>query len=239
VLSSLPPVSEDVQAAFPDRYRRDADGHLFEIDARLVSFERTQTESLRWGASLTRSFGVPVPARPSTQGQMLIISDGDTLSGTGWRMTANFTHTWQLSNTRLARAGLPEVDMLSGGTGNGSGQSRHNVQSRVGLAYSGTGLTLNTNWKSRTHIIAGTASAPNDIVFSPFLRFDLQAFANLGSVWPGYKPLSGIRVSLNLDNLLDSKQRVRDQSGVTPLRYQPYLLNSLGRVVSLSFRKTF
>jgi hypothetical protein len=239
VLSSLPPVSEDVQAAFPDRYRRDADGRLYEIDARLVSFERTQTESLRWGGSFTRSFGVPVPARPPAQGQMIILSDGDALSGTGWRMTANFTHTWQLSNTRLARAGLPVVDMLAGGTGNGSGQSRHNVQSRVGLAYSGTGLTLNTNWKSRTHIIAGTTSAPNDIVFSPLLRFDLQAFANLGSVYPARKPLQGIRISLNVDNLLDAKQRVRDQNGATPLRYQPYLINSLGRVVSLSFRKTF
>jgi hypothetical protein len=42
-----------------------------------------------------------------------------------------------------------------------------------------------------------------------------------------------------VDNLLDAKQRVRDENGLTPLRYQPYLLNPTGRVMGLSVRKTF
>jgi hypothetical protein len=32
---------------------------------------------------------------------------------------------------------------------------------------------------------------------------------------------------------------VREEDGTTPLRYQPYLLDSMGRVVSLSLRKMF
>ena len=51
--------------------------------------------------------------------------------------------------------------------------------------------------------------------------------------------LSDVRVTLNVQNLLDQKQRVREEDGTTPLRYQPYLLDSLGRVVSLSLRKMF
>src|SRR5690606_11335817 len=138
-------------------------------DARLVSFARTETERLRWGANLRRSFGAP----------QVEDADGDSNENAGWRLNANFTHTLQLSNRRLARAGLPEQDLLDGGTGSGSGQSRHSLRSRVGVAYRGTGMQANLNWSSRSRIIAGTATDPNDIVFSPFLRVDLSAFANL------------------------------------------------------------
>jgi hypothetical protein len=252
-MSSLPSPSEEVQAAFPDRFRREAQGHLFEIDARMVNFDHTRNEQFRWGGNFRRAFGVP--KGPTSSGQVtsagrvisaggatpvMIMSDGsDSLSGAGWRLNANFTHQWQIAYKRYLRAGLPVVDLLSGGAGSGGGQSRHNVQSTLGLAYNGSGLQLNSNWKSATFITAGTASAPNRIEFSPLLRFDLQAFTNLGTLYPMYKPLQGVRISLNADNLLDAKQRVRDQIGITPLRYQPYLLNSLGRVVSLSFRKAF
>src|SRR5690606_19404623 len=237
-VSNLPAVSEDVQAAFPDRYRRDADGRLIEIDARLVSFARTESERLRWGATLRRNFGGPQDERgggnfnPQFGGR-----DGNT--GGGWRLNANFTHTVQLANRRLARAGLPEQDLLDGGTGTGNGQSRHDLQSRIGLSRNGIGGQLRVNWKSRARIIAGTADAPNEIEFSPLLRLDLSAFANLDALLPDSAFAKGTRVSLGVENLLDAQQRVRDETGATPLRYQPYLINALGRTVSLSLRKAY
>ena len=159
------------------------------------------------------------------------------LAGAGWRLSGNFTHTFLLTSTRLARAGLPATDLLAGGTAGYNAASRHNVQSRLGLAHNGTGLQSNLNWKSASRIGGGTAAAPNEIVFSPFLRVDVSAFTELGSLYPGNTLLKGMRLSLNIDNLLDSMQRVRDQAGGTPLRYQPYLLNPVGRVIGLSFRK--
>jgi outer membrane receptor protein involved in Fe transport len=170
----------------------------------------------------------------------MIMSDGsESLSGAGWRLNANFTHNWQMAYKRLLRPGLPVVDLLSGGAGSGTGQVRHRLQSTIGLAHNGTGMQLNSNWTSATHIIAGTSSAPNRLDFDSTMRFDLQAFINPGTLYPTNKPLQGVRISLNVENLLDYKQRVKDQNGVTPLRYQPYLLSPLGRVVSLSFRKSF
>ena len=49
------------------------------------------------------------------------------------------------------------------------------------------------------------------------------------------------RVTLAVDNLLEAKQRVTDETGATPLRYQPYLIQGMafGRTVSLSLRKSF
>ncbi len=51
-MQSLPPPSAEVQAAFPDRFRRDADGRLFEIDARMVNFVSARNEQFRWGRQL-------------------------------------------------------------------------------------------------------------------------------------------------------------------------------------------
>jgi outer membrane receptor protein involved in Fe transport len=51
--------------------------------------------------------------------------------------------------------------------------------------------------------------------------------------------LRGSRVTLAVDNLFDSRPQVRDETGVTPLSYQAFYLEPLGRSVRLSFRKMF
>jgi hypothetical protein len=175
----------------------------------------------------------------TSDGQMIMLDSGSNLSAAGWQLNANFTHQFQVAYKRLLRPGLPVVDLLKGSAGFGNGQSRHRLNSTIGLAYSGTGMQLNGNWTSSSFVNAGTATAPNRIDFGSTLRFDLQAFTNLNTFFPNNKPLQGVRISLSVENVLDFKQKVKDQNGVTPLRYQPYLLNSLGRTISLSFRKAF
>jgi iron complex outermembrane recepter protein len=239
-VATLPPVSADVQAAFPDRYLRDAGGHLVQIDARPVTFERTQVETLRWGANFKRTFGAL--QAPPQGGQRIVFSDGSDdpgLAGPGWRVSGNFTHTWQLSSKRLARVGLPQVDLLSGGVSGYSAQARHAVQGRVGAARNSTGLQLNANWTGASHITTGSGSSINELTFDPLLRLDVSAFASLGDLFPAPRLLKGVRLTLLIENLIDAKQRVRDENGVTPLRYQAYLLNPTGRMVGLSMRRTF
>ena len=161
-----------------------------EIDARLVSFARTETERLRWGANLRRTFG---GIAPDDAGADDFEAEEDE---SGWRLNANFTHSVQLANRRLARTGLPEQDLLDGGAGTGNGQSRHTLQSRIGLSHQGIGMQLRANWKSRARITAGTTEDPNRIVFSPLLRVDVSAFANLDSVFEGSPWAEGARLSL-------------------------------------------
>ena len=67
----------------------------------------------------------------------------------------------------------------------------------------------------------------------------MRLFADLGTLAPGSSVLKGARLSLSVTNLLDSKQRVRDGNGLTPTRYQPYLLNPLGRAITVGLRKVF
>jgi outer membrane receptor protein involved in Fe transport len=47
----------------------------------------------------------------------------------------------------------------------------------------------------------------------------------------------GLRVSVGVNNLFDSRQHVRAADGTTPLRYQPAYLDPLGRTVSITIRK--
>ena len=49
----------------------------------------------------------------------------------------------------------------------------------------------------------------------------------------------GARVTLSVNNLFDTRQRVHDVTGVTPLAYQPGYLDPLGREIRISFRKLF
>jgi iron complex outermembrane receptor protein len=51
--------------------------------------------------------------------------------------------------------------------------------------------------------------------------------------------LRGMRVTLSVDNVFNTRQRVTDASGAVPNTYQPDYLDPLGRTVRLSVRKLF
>ena len=51
--------------------------------------------------------------------------------------------------------------------------------------------------------------------------------------------LRGTQVRFGVENLFDSKQKVRDNARLTPVGYQPDLLDPQGRTVSFSIRKLF
>ena len=71
---------------------------------------------------------------------------------------------------------------------------------------------------------------------------DLRLFADFAqqrSLILHHPLLAGTRISLSVTNLFDTRQRVRDASGVTPVSYQPAYLDPVGRVARLSLRKLF
>jgi hypothetical protein len=46
-------------------------------------------------------------------------------------------------------------------------------------------------------------------------------------------------VRLDIDNIFNNRPKVRDAAGVTPLSYQPDLLEPVGRTIGITFRKLF
>jgi hypothetical protein len=62
---SLSGASAAMEAAFPDRFTRDADGNLTGIDTRALNIARQDREELRWGLNFTAVLRAPHrPAPP-------------------------------------------------------------------------------------------------------------------------------------------------------------------------------
>jgi uncharacterized membrane protein YgcG len=52
-IAAFPTPTPAIEAAFPQRFLRDADGNLLQVDARPINFLRSQSEQLRWGFDLS------------------------------------------------------------------------------------------------------------------------------------------------------------------------------------------
>ncbi|HYD38246.1 MAG TPA: TonB-dependent receptor, partial [Allosphingosinicella sp.] len=161
------------------------------------------------------------------------------------RLQLGLYHTWHFTDSVLIRPGVPELDFLDGSAGSSrGGRPRHEVELQAGLFKDGFGARLTANWRSSTFVRGGPVAGGgtgDDLFFDDHATVNLRLFADLG-LQPFAREnrfFRGMRVSLAIDNLFDSRQRVRDSLGTTPLSYQPGYLDPLGRSVRLSVRKLF
>ncbi|HYJ29842.1 MAG TPA: TonB-dependent receptor [Allosphingosinicella sp.] len=164
----------------------------------------------------------------------------------GGRLQLGLFHTYHISNEILIREGVPVLDLLDGSAvGGRGGQPRHEVEAQAGLFKNGIGARLTANWQSGTTVHGRpdlTGASSGDLSFSDFTTVNLRLFADLGARrdWVREVPfLRGMRVTLAIDNLFDSRIDVRDSTGATPLSYQDDYLDPLGRSVRISLRKLF
>jgi hypothetical protein len=155
------------------------------------------------------------------------------------RLTLSVTHTVTLADEATIADGL-KLDYLHGAALNNSGgRARHQVEVQAGWSNNGLGARLVGNWRSGTRVEGG---ANGDLRFAPLATVDLRLFANLGERFDlvsKHPWLIGSSVRLEVDNLLDSKPRVRDAAGEVPFSYQQDLLDPRGRTVTVSVRKLF
>lgn len=157
----------------------------------------------------------------------------------GGRLQFSLADTITLVDRVTIRDGV-DLDYLHGDAiGQGGGRPRHQVEARAGYFNNGLGARLSANWRSGTQVAAATGDT---LRFSPLATFDLRLWANLGQRFDmvaKHPWLRGTSVRLEVKNLLDSKQKVRDSSSDVPFTYQPDYLDPLGRTVSISIRKLF
>jgi hypothetical protein len=164
--------------------------------------------------------------------------------GRGGRLTFSIYHTWVFSDRAVLRDGQPTIDLLNGGTigASSGGTPRHQVQLQAGYSQSGLGLRLNGNWQSATEV-DGVDGFPNtQLRFGSLATFDLRLFADLGQrpkLVEKVPFLRGARVTFTVANLLDTRQQVHDRNGDTPLAYNRYYLDPVGRSFQLTLRKLF
>lgn len=161
-------------------------------------------------------------------------------SDNGLRLMASVYHTWVLRQEVQLTEDGDTIDLLHGGTLTGDATPQHKISASVGVSDNGLGFRLEGNWQSATEISgATTSSGTGDLHFGSLTTLDTRIFANLQNRFPGKPWAKGMRVSLAVDNIFNTRQRVTDSTGTTPYAYQKDYLDPMGRTFKLSVRRIF
>jgi len=220
----LPPLTPDVELAFPERFIRDADGTLIEVDDRSVNLQSQTQNDLKWGFNAWFPFGSAPPG------------------GSPDRLEFSAFDTWYLRDQVLIRDGIPTLDLLNGAPSDvAGGQPRHRIDLRGVFYKSGFGTVLSGTWRSATSVTSGDPTAQDSLSFSALATMDSRMFVDLARL-PATRAHSwakGMRASLVILNVFDRRQTVVDGTGVTPLAFAPGYLDPPGRTVWITLRKVF
>ena len=168
-VGTLPPLTADVELAFPERFARDADGTLVEVDNRSVNLQRQDMNDLKWGFNAWFPFG------------------SATKGGTSNRFEFSAFDSWYLKDEILIRDGIPTLNLFNGAPSNGAGgQPRHRIDWSA-LAYrDGLGAGLNGTWRSATSVAGGDALSSDTVRFFFALgTVNFRLFADLSRL-PGH-----------------------------------------------------
>ena len=291
-VSSFPGVTAELEAAFPERFIRNASGQLVSVDFRPVNYDEARRDTIRWGFDFSKPLRSARPSQavierfrarraaetgqqgaeagqtaPPPEGAPPAESDpppegaGPPPGGPGGgfgrggggggfgrfgggrqggRLQFSLTHTLNLVDEVTIRPGIPELDYLDGDAlGSTGGRPRHELEAQGGYFNNGLGARVSAKWRSGTDVDSNTG---DDLHFSPLATFNLRLFANLGERFDlvsKYPLLRGSSLRFEVNNVFDTKPRVRSALGDVPATYQSDLLDPLGRTVSISFRKLF
>jgi hypothetical protein len=245
--ASFPTATPEAELAFPERFLRNAEGRLLRVDARPVNLAEATREEVRWGINFSQAFGSSAGSRNGTGVADPEGTEPDENSSASSVSLVRFAlyHTLLLQDRARIRSELPELNFLAGTpTGSGAGRPRHSVQFQSGLYGKGLGLRLDGNWESSTRVRLQSRDGDEaeDLLFSSKFTMDVRAFANFakGNSWSRFVPwLTGTRVTVSIDNILNSRPRVRNSADLTPVAYQSAYLDPIGRTVRLALRKLF
>lgn len=162
--------------------------------------------------------------------------------GHGGRWNLSVYHTWRFTDLVNVAPGVPVLNELSGDAITAGGVPRHTIEAEGGMFLNGYGLRLKAEWNAPARINGSGVPGSSDLRFGSTFDIGLRLFANLGQNQnlveraPFFK---NTRVSFNVQNLLDSRQKVTDQNGDVPIAYQAAFRDPQGRVIGVDLRKMF
>lgn len=166
---------------------------------------------------------------------------GGSADGRG-RWFLNVQYAYELNNEVTVSAGGPVLDLLDGDALTGGGQPRHTANLTGGFFYGGFGTRYGLRYTGQSRLDGSGLPGSTDLTFGDYVTLDLRVFADLNQRTALIKQapfLKNTRISFAVDNVFDARQRVTDSNGDVPLRYQPFLVDPIGRSFSVELRKLF
>ena len=238
VTAAFPVLTPAIEAAFPLRVDRAADGTLLSIDRRPVTFAETRANRAVIALTTRGEIG-DAEERESGRGRggpSFMIGGGN--DGVG-RYFVNLQHTIELENTVLVAPGGPLLDQLAGQALGEAGFARNASSLEAGLFWNGYGVRLSGDYIGEASIL-GAGGPEGDLFLGELATFDLRLFLDLGEVLDAEEGLfEGLRLSLSADNIFDARRRITDGNGEVPLAFQPFLVDPVGRFLGIELRKLF
>jgi hypothetical protein len=256
-----PPITEEQLAALPPQMLERLKGPDGKIDPERVAQLRTRFCSANFGQGGPGFAGGPPQGGPGGPGGgpvIMQVGPGGGARGPGGgggffgpgggggdgrgRWFVNFSYTRELSHEVLVSPTGPLLDLLDGDALTGGGQPRDSVQFNGGLFYAGFGSNVTARYTGSSHIDGTGAPGSTDLFFGDYVTVDLRLFADLNQrtkLIEQVPLLKNTRLTFSVSNVFDARQRVTDSNGEVPLRYQPFLVDPVGRSFEIELRKLF
>ena len=162
--------------------------------------------------------------------------------GGGGRWNISLYHTWRFTDTVDIAPGVPVMNQLAGNSVTAGGVPRHEITGEGGIFLSGIGFRLKGTWDAPARVNGSGTPDSSNLRFGSTFNLGLRVFVDLSQQQGLMRKapfLKGARVSFVVDNMLNSRQRVTDGTGATPLAYQRAYLEPQGRVIGIDLRKMF
>jgi iron complex outermembrane receptor protein len=215
------------ESLFPDRFVRDSGGRLVAVTFAPTNFYRERQRTL----NLTLSANGPVGKKPAPKAG----KDGKDAARPffygGVGPVIHFSDRLQL------QPGTPVLDLLAGDTVKGWGQPSVTAYFYSGLGYLGNGISIDGWFQGGGRVRSDNAAS--DLSFGPIFKVNVGLFVSVRHFLPKQKWTSHTQLRLDVSNVTDDQQHVRDANGRVPNRFQPDLLDPIGRTVKLTLRKLF
>ncbi|MGB3738499.1 MAG: TonB-dependent receptor [Pontixanthobacter sp.] len=150
-------------------------------------------------------------------------------------------HTVELDRQILIAPGGPRLDLLDGDSLTSTGTPQNTSFLEGGVFKGGLGLRLSGRYTGSARIDgSGLTGDSTDLFIGDLARFDIRVFADLGEVLEKDDgALKNLRISAKVDNVFDGRRTVIDSDGITPIGFQPFLIDPVGRFIGIDVRKLF
>jgi|GEM_PF-2337178 len=258
-ITSFPVPNAQIEAAFSDRFVRDAQGTLIEFDARPINVASEQRREFTWGVRYSRSLrsrsrdeskvasgsqarqGAPAEVRRAIRRR----GRADARrAGSSGRLRFALFHNITLEDELTIAPGIAPIDFVGvSNAGRIRDGARHLVTLRCGYSYKRFSARINVSWQASRTSLPG----PNDVLqYDDLTRVNVNlgyTFAKespLLTRFPALSPLlASARLRLRVENLFDAQPDVVSSSGIVPSGFARDELDPLGRAVYLELRKLF
>lgn len=236
--ASLGGATPAFQRVFPDLFRRDALGQLISVDLRPVNLAFERERKLRMTVDLQATLGKapPPPAAPlAPDAAKTAPPPRPPKPRLQMRMSA--TTNYRLEDRLTLRDGGAVLDLLDGATLSGTGgRPRWDVELNGSVNYGIANLGMYGRVQGPTRIRSDIAAS--DLQFSGRTWLVLYSFLDTHKIVD--KPWTkGLMIHFTIENLLNDRINVTDRNGQTPNRFQPALIDPVGRSIRIGVRKLF